>query len=198
VKRDSAVYQAAAEFYKGIPPRLNVVLQLRQARIGRELRNPRKRLRLHLGCGARHLDGFINIDMRPTRACDYVTDITRLPCPDGSADRIEAYHVIEHIEHPKAPAAVAEWFRVLAPGGILVLECPEIDEAARRYLQGDLRMLATIYGWQRFPGDTHYYGYNAARIKAMLAAAGFPKVEERPPQDYHVALEPCLRVEATK
>jgi hypothetical protein len=184
--------------YKWIPPRLNPVLQLRQARIGRELRRPKKRLRLHLGCGGRRLDGFVNIDMRPTRACDYVADITRLPCPAGSVERIEAYHVIEHIPHPKAPVALAEWLRVLAPGGVLVLECPEIDEAMRRYLNGDLRMLATLYGWQRYTGDTHHYGYNAPRLTALLEAAGFRKVEERRPQDYHAALEPCLRVEATK
>lgn len=198
MNRGSAIYRTAVAAYKSVPPHLNPILQVRQIRTGRELRRPTKPLRLHVGCGKRHMDGFINIDMRPTRAAEYVTDVRRLPCPDNSAERIEAYHVIEHIQHPEAAAVVAEWFRVLAPDGVLILECPEIDEVVRRYLNGDLRMLASMYGWQRYAGDTHFYGYNVPRLTEMLKGTGFRKIEERPAQDYHAREEPCLRLEATK
>ena len=33
-------------------------------------------------------------------------------------------------------------------------------------------MLATMYGWQRYPGDTHYYGYNVPRLSRLLTEAG--------------------------
>jgi predicted SAM-dependent methyltransferase len=137
--------------------------------------------------------------MKPTRATDYVCDLTRgVPCPPNAAERIETYHVIEHIPHPQVHAVVQDWFRVLQPGGTLVIECPDLDEGVRRYLDGDEDMLGSIYGLQRYPGDTHFYGYNVKRLTSLLTSIGFAKVEEGPARDYHALTEPCLRVEARK
>ena len=168
----------------------------RQLRFAARLRRPKTALRLHLGCGAQHIAGFVNIDMKITGATDYVTDISRLPCPDRSVERIETYHVIEHIPHPSAPLVLGEWRRVLQPGGILVVECPDFDEAVRRYLAGDEQLLSSIYGLQRYDGDTHYYGYNMLRLEQLLLSCGFSAVTPGVAQDYHASSEPCLRVEA--
>jgi predicted SAM-dependent methyltransferase len=196
--RSSLAVRVVREVYRRTPPRLNPVLQARQAPTYRRLRAPDRPLRLHLGCGSQRFEGFINIDLKPTSATDYVAHIGKLPCPTDSVDRIETYHVIEHIPHPEAPDTLREWYRVLMPGGTLIIECPEMDEAVRRYLAGDERMLATLYGWQRYPGDTHFYGYNVTRLAALLREVGFATIAEAPPQDYHAELEPCMRLEATK
>lgn len=181
-----------------MPVPVNLRALPKQLRAGWRLRHPARPLRLHLGCAGQHEPGFINIDMTRSTATDYVTDISRLPCPDGSAERIETCHVVQHIPHPNMPAVLAEWWRVLAPDGVLVIECADFDEAARQYLAGDDTMLGSIYGRQRNPGDTHYYGFNVPRLRRLLRDAGFGAVEQREPQDYHAQHEPCLRVEATR
>jgi len=49
-------------------------------------------------------------------------DGTHLPFPDASQDAVLASHVLEHI--PNYQDTLAEWFRVLKPGGFLVLFLP--------------------------------------------------------------------------
>jgi predicted SAM-dependent methyltransferase len=52
--------------------------------------------KLHLGCGRRMIDGFINIDTIP--GCDLRLDLDRerLPFDDNSVDCIYAFHFLEH------------------------------------------------------------------------------------------------------
>ncbi len=155
-------------------------------------------IKLHLGCGKHHFDGYINIDLRETSATDLECDIIRLPFDDGTVEVIETYHVIEHLPRHDVPEALKEWRRVLAEGGRLVIECPDFDGAAREYLEGNERRIDNIFGLQRFDGDTHLFGYKFARLKGILEDAGFKNIRQCPPQDYHKEEEPCLRVEACK
>lgn len=89
-------------------------------------------VRINLGCGARHMPGFINVDFGENwsgRAPDVVADITKtLPFPDAHAEEIHAYHVLEHILHWEVEGVLREWLRVLKPGGRLVLELPCLDK----------------------------------------------------------------------
>lgn len=171
---------------------------LRQYRTANLLRRGVQPLRLHLGCGQQHLDGFINIDRNPSPATDYVGRIDHLICPPDSVERIEAYHLIEHIPQPSLPAILKHWLDCLSPGGTLVVECPDLDQAINDYFAGNLERLYSIYGRQRFPGDAHHWGFNAERLHDVLDSAGFTDICIGPGQDYHAVDEPCLRAEAAK
>lgn len=171
---------------------------LGQLRGRHRLRDSRNPLRLHLGCGQRRLPGFINIDLNYSPATDYVGDISRLPCNAGSVARIESYHVIEHIRPAMVNKLLAEWFRVLMPGGEVIIECPDLDETAKQYLAGNEERLYNIFGRQRFRGDAHCWGYNAERLRAIVESAGFSGATEEEPQDYHKDQEPCLRIKCWK
>lgn len=46
----------------------------------------------------------------------------RLPLPDGSFDVVIASHVLEHLE--TAEGALSDWYRLVAPGGALLLGVP--------------------------------------------------------------------------
>ena len=170
----------------------------RQLRSLYYMRTPGVPLRLHVGCGSRRLPNVINIDCNSSPATDYVADAGQLPCRENSVERIENYHVIEHIPYPAVGGVLAEWFRVLIPRGTLVIECPDLDQAARDYLDGNEERLYSIYGRQRFAGDAHHWGYTAARLKTLLESVGFTDVEAQPPQDHHKENEPCLRIESRK
>jgi len=155
-------------------------------------------LKLHLGCGNCHLEGYINIDIRKTEATDIVCDIVKLPYPNNSIEVIESYHVIEHLPRHILVRALKEWWRVLVPGGKLIIECPNFDEVVKEYLEGNEKRLDSIFGLQRFPGDYHFFGYNFQRLKIILTQAGFTNICQTQAQDYHTKNEPCLRVECIK
>ncbi|MGE0451428.1 MAG: methyltransferase domain-containing protein [Vicinamibacterales bacterium] len=167
----------------------------RQLRMWTRLRWPRAPLKLHLGCGRRRMEGFVNIDHAFNYALDYVGDITKLPCPDHSVSRIESYHVIEHIGHQQVPALIRDWRRMLVPGGSVVVECPDFDRDVLEYQQGNLDRLYSVFGRQRFPGDAHFFGYNRARLEALFEDAGYTAIVCTEGTDYHSESEPCLRLE---
>jgi len=157
-------------------------------------------LMLHLGCGERHFEGYVNIDWRKTRATDLVCDIKKLPYPDFGIELIETYHVIEHLPRHDLLKALKEWNRVLKSKGKLIIEYPDFDTNIREYLEGknSEMQLHYIYGRQRFPGDTHYFGYNFERLKDILEKCGFTEVRRRNAQDPHTKEAACLRIECEK
>ena len=47
-----------------------------------------------------------------------------LPLDDGTCSAVYSSNVLEHIPKDKAPAFIAECFRVLVPGGVLRIVVP--------------------------------------------------------------------------
>lgn len=68
---------------------------------------------------------------------DYYGHATSLPFHDHSLDYVIASHVLEHVGNPVA--ALAEWYRVLRPGGIIYLVVPN-----RRVTWDRARPLTTV------------------------------------------------------
>ena len=170
--------------------------RIRHVRTARRLRRPDAPLRLHLGCGQRRLPGFVNIDHNRSEATDYVSDIAKLPCPPSSVERIEAYHVIEHIPINTVRDVLAHWKELLQQGGTLVLECPDLDADIRELQEGNHERMFSIFGRQRFPGDVHHWGYTETSLTGLLHELGYVNARALPPTDYHAEKEPCIRVEA--
>jgi len=156
-----------------------------------------KEIKLHLGCGGVKIEGFIGIDYNKTLATDYVLDVVDLPFRDNSIDIIKSYHLIEHLPINKLSDILGRWYRILKPGGKLILEFPDFDQIVKLYLAGNEDRLNNIFGRQRFPGDTHLWGWNLERMKKKLKDKNF-QVEQEEPQDYHTKEEPCLRIVACK
>lgn len=155
-------------------------------------------LKLHLGCGWKHIDGYVNVDLWITDATDVICDITDLPWPDNFASIIQSYHAIEHISHRKNKETLSEWLRVLKPGGKLILECPNFDIVVQEYLEGNEERLLNIFGRQRSHGDAHLYGYNSKRLMSLLEEVGFEDICEKEPQSSQIDDEPCIRIECKK
>lgn len=83
-------------------------------------------------------------------------DLTRCPLADGSIDGVVLLNVLEHIADDAA--AVRQIFRILRPGGVLVLEVPAGPELFdvydrmlmhhRRYRLPELRQLVKSAGFE--------------------------------------------------
>lgn len=146
-------------------------------------------MRLHLGCGKRRWQGWVNIDAQDADVC---CDIRSLPYEDDSADEIAAIHVFEHFYLKEAPKVLQEWHRVLKPGGWLVLELPCLDSMLNYVLQTkhiDGQMfLWGLYGdpsTHRSELDLHKWAWTRKALQGALEDAGFRTVDFETPQ-YHV------------
>lgn len=167
-------------------------------------------MKLNLGCGHRHLPGFVNVDLpdnwsklRP----DVEADITKpLPFEDGVADEVHAYHVLEHIWHWQVYDVLQDWCRVLKPGGKLVLEMPCLDKVlhlmlyamqAQQPIEPRLSMWA-LYGDPRYKSEamTHKWCYGQMELTGLLEALGLSDIKILEPQT-HIAVRD-MRAEAIK
>ena len=135
--------------------------------------------KIHLGCGVKHLPGWFHVDALAYDHVDHVGRVEDLSfIPDNTAQLIYACHVLEHFGRKTYKAALAEWCRVLAPGGVLRLAVPDCNAAARLYLSGtlprgieDVRGLVT--GGQRDEYDFHGMIFDEASLSADLKEVGF-------------------------
>lgn len=139
-------------------------------------------MKLHLGCGKRHLDGYINIDSRADVGADVVCDVTDLSqYMDGCADVVYACHVLEHVPRNKTLDVLREWRRVLKPGGILRLAVPDFRALARLYRDDKVplwRLIGPLVGRQDYPENTHYNIFDYDYLAWHLEQAGFYRVRE--------------------
>ena len=86
----------------------------------------------------------------------------------------------------------------MKPGAVLVIECPDFDAAVVDYINGNENRINNIFGYQRYPGDAHLFGYNFKRLKSILENTGFESVIRKEPTDNHALEEPCMRVECVR
>ncbi len=75
--------------------------------------------RLEIGPGGERLPGFETLNAVATPWTDHVADARKLPFPDATFGEVYSCHCIEHIDWFDIEATIAEWARVLAPGGLL-------------------------------------------------------------------------------
>jgi Methyltransferase domain len=152
-----------------------------------EFHAPGGPLRLHLGCGTDYREGWVNVDGNPQVRADLYCSVESLPAiRDGSAQVVEACHVLEHLTLTQACAALREWRRVLRDGGELFLELPDLEACIRILGQAsdpqgfDFGMIG-LYGW---PPDIdregvpqmHKWGWTRAALAEELRQAGFGEV----------------------
>lgn len=97
----------------------------------------------------------------------YQFDILDIAVPDVTYDLVVCYHVLEHIEEDRR--AMSELFRVLKPGGILLIQTP--------FREGGIyedRTVNTEAGrLEAFGQNDHVRVYSVAGLAERLMAAGF-------------------------
>ena len=85
-------------------------------------------MKLNLGCGFNHLDGFINVDQHPSTGADFVWNLEELPWPweGNSIEEIRLTHVLEHLgqQTNKYLAIIQEIYRVCSPDATVFIEVP--------------------------------------------------------------------------
>ncbi len=158
----------------------NIIQQLRK----KGLLHTNQPLRLHLGCGQNHFDGYINIDYPPSEhniirvKADIYADIKSLYFPSESVDEIRLHHVFEHFNRGNALALLVRWHEWLKVGGKLHIETPDVFGSAKmlasnvsyKIKQGILRH---IFGSHEADWAYHYDGWYEDKFRRILSSLGF-------------------------
>jgi len=153
-------------------------------------------MKLNVGCGSAKIDGYINIDASVNLNADAVFDIRRgMPYPDNSVEEILFFHAIEHIEEKYHQFILEEFWRVLIPGGNVLISYPEFEKVATNYIENYRGMRTfwknTIYGLQRYPGDYHVSLMDSEILAVKLQEIGFIDIEWKaePQENYNSILK---------
>jgi len=147
-------------------------------------------MKLHLGCGTRYFEGYVNIDYPPTEhtvqknlVADKLCNILELNYEPGTIDEVRLHHVFEHFSRPVTCALLSNWYLWLKPGGILHIEVPDFEKTAKAALsiftKPKQRFVALrhIFGSHEAHWAVHYEGYSNKLITELLSNYGF-KIKE--------------------
>lgn len=78
---------------------------------------------------------WVNYDYSASGKVVHAADLLRgLPLPDNGAELVYSSHFFEHIPRSDVSSFLAECRRVLAPGGVLRLVLPDLENICRAYL----------------------------------------------------------------
>jgi predicted SAM-dependent methyltransferase len=149
-------------------------------------------MKLHLGCGERYFEGYVNIDYPLTEhtvqkksVADVQANLLTLRYETGTVDEIRLHHVFEHFSRSVACALLTNWYFWLKPGGVLHIEVPDFSRTARWSISGMMRRKRTnvglrhIFGSQEAHWAVHYEGYSKKLLTKMLGIFGFRVKEVR-------------------
>jgi len=167
--------------------------------------------RLLLCSGPTRPDGFVRLDCNPEHEPDILAAVPPLPAEVHAEewDEVDLIHGIEHFWLWDAAPLLRECHSVLRPGGLLVLEQPNLAAAARVLLgleppqyKGILESaMWPLYGdpAHRDVGYMHRWGYTPATLTALLRENGPWSSIRVLPQRFHAyASGRDFRVEAVR
>lgn len=197
----------------------NELLELRRPRLQGQLAAlgigpDSKDLQLHIGCGPGHLPGWVNIDVEPAPLAMNV--LWGLPFPDRSVRRVFVSHMFEHLFYPRdVQAFLRELKRVMAPGAVVRLVVPDVEQCIAAYANRDAEFFASRREtWTWWPAnatrledflayagagpepahlfEAHKYGYDFETLAKVLGEAGFGDVRR---SGHMTSDDPELRVD---
>ncbi|MGI9344168.1 MAG: class I SAM-dependent methyltransferase [Gammaproteobacteria bacterium] len=137
--------------------------------------------RLKIGSDVR-APGWELFNAIPGPDVDHVGDAKDMSqFPDDTFDQVYASHVLEHFDYTgDLSVALAEWHRILEPGGQLLLSVPDLDTLAEMFIAKDklnvderFFVMRMIFGGHTNEFDYHVVGLNEEFVRGYLRQAGF-------------------------
>lgn len=148
-----------------------------------------KPLRLHLGCGENHFNGYINVDfpssehtVQQASIADVYADITNLNFPEISVDEIRSHHIFEHFERPISMGLLCNWNKWLKIGGRLVIETPDFEASVKLFLDQTIpykekqKILRHVFGSHEARWAVHCDGWYQEKFADILEKLGFSDI----------------------
>jgi predicted SAM-dependent methyltransferase len=136
-------------------------------------------------------------------------DIRTLDAAFESVDRILLVHVLEHFVRWEALDLLTQFYRLLKPEGLLIMEHPDLDGCIKMYLKGKATIdtplgvlnqgFTQFYGnqWDGLDYETHRYVWTKREMALELKKVGFEILVLDNKAKFHVP-ERDMRVIARK
>lgn len=140
-------------------------------------------LKLNLGCGDVHVDGWTNVDLNPDVKPDIVADCSDLSWVEKKlgrkADAIRSAHSLEHFPHVQVLGILRSWSLALREGGELELGVPDfwwcVDDLKKN--EEETLRWQKVFGRQSYAGDEHRTGFSETRLRMMFRAIPWMDIE---------------------
>lgn len=156
-----------------------------------------KKLKLHLGCGADHYNGWINIDKIDKKGkVDLVMDLRKgLPnFRDNSVEAIFSNHFWEHLTWEEGQRLLKDCRRILKVGSIIRTQLPDLETIIKWYSNepfvdsynikqrgtpkwlGEPYLISRAYMINKVMsmwGESHVFVYDEESFRIQLLNAGF-------------------------
>ncbi|QLF92472.1 class I SAM-dependent methyltransferase [Pseudomonas sp. ABC1] len=134
-------------------------------------------MKLYMGSREYKPEGYLTVDLDGSYTPDIVADVCCLSMiKSETVDEVYASHVLEHLAWPDSYKALAEWARVLKPGGVLKVSVPDLKMLCSLLMNGvnPAFCLGLMYG-EPYRGElaAHRYGYTRETLSEMLGVLGF-------------------------
>lgn len=156
---------------------------------------------LHVGYGGSELPEWMpkceetTVDIDPRTKPDIVASMLDLG-EIGPFDVVYCCHALEHLYPDEVPVALGEFYRVLAPGGAVILFVPDLegvtpsDWVLYESPAGPVTSWDLIYGMRRLvgkaPSMAHKTGFVADSLFSAISRAGFVSVETKRLSHYNL------------
>jgi glycosyltransferase involved in cell wall biosynthesis/predicted SAM-dependent methyltransferase len=126
-----------------------------------------------------------NFDMRELPTVDIVGNLEEpWPIADESFDGVFGKFVIEHVSWRKIPFFVSECYRILKPGGAVMMISPNTLEQCKEIVKlGDIstNCASLIFGGQEEPGwNEHKAAFSPNYAQTVFKLGGFSDVRTEP------------------
>lgn len=135
--------------------------------------------KLHIG-GTAKVDGWELTNITEFPGVDFIGDCTEFKhIPDGTYEIVYSSHVFEHLDYrTQALKALREWYRILKPGGIVMISVPDLQTIGRLManaatVEDEITLMRMFYGGHVDRHDYHFSGWTARTLETFLAAVGF-------------------------
>jgi hypothetical protein len=143
-------------------------------------------MKLHLGCGQRYFEGYVNIDyplsehsVQQTSIADEYANLLELRYKANTIDEVRLHHVFEHFPRAVAAALLYSWNTWLKKGGTLRIEVPDFEKTGKvalsRFSSKKAKAVAMrhIFGSQEAHWAVHFEGYTSYSLSHVMERYGF-------------------------
>jgi hypothetical protein len=113
------------------------------------------------------------------RQVRYLDVSRRFPLADRSVRAIFSSHMLEHLSYDVARHCLRESWRLLAPGGVVRVVVPDLDNMIERYDpdRADGWVYSMFEARQKQDRNRHRWMYNERSLAAVLRDVGFQVVD---------------------
>lgn len=121
-------------------------------------------------------DEWEHVDIRPLPNVTHVMDVRNLPAEWADQyDEVRASHIIEHIHPSEALETVKGWARILKPGGLFRIYCPNFRMLAEELVKGTIPIYHysdLVFGNQDYDLNLHRAAYDSVSLANLVTSAG--------------------------